>query len=155
MASPHTPPSNWWSEIGTDMGRWPTAQHFTSWLTLAPKNKVSGGRLLSSRTQPSANRAAVTLRLAAASLAGPRRRLELSIVGWPRASANRKRSLRRRGSSRSCSITCSREISSIVIRARRATTLNSAPAYFAACASMRNQLGFALLSRDTGEVLGG
>jgi hypothetical protein len=29
-------------EIGTDMRRWPTAQHFTSWLTLAPKNKVSG-----------------------------------------------------------------------------------------------------------------
>jgi transposase len=42
------------SEIGTDMSRWPTEKHFTSWLTLAPHNKVSGGRLLSSRTQPSA-----------------------------------------------------------------------------------------------------
>src|SRR5437660_11413399 len=39
------------AEVGTDMRRWPTAQHFTSWLTLAPKNKVSGGRLLGS--QPS------------------------------------------------------------------------------------------------------
>jgi transposase len=28
-------------EIGTDMRRWPTAQHFTSWLTLAPKSKIS------------------------------------------------------------------------------------------------------------------
>ena len=37
------------SEIGTDMRRWPTAQHFTSWLTLAPKNKVSGGRLVTAR----------------------------------------------------------------------------------------------------------
>lgn len=55
-------------EIGTDMSRWPTAKHFTSWLTLAPKNKISGGRLLSSRTQPSANRAAAILRLAAMSL---------------------------------------------------------------------------------------
>jgi transposase len=53
------------SEIGTDMTRWPTEKHFTSWLTLAPHNKVSGGRLLSSRTQPSANRAAAILRLAA------------------------------------------------------------------------------------------
>ena len=35
---------------------------------LAPKNKVSGGRLLSSRTQPSANRAAAILRLAAMNL---------------------------------------------------------------------------------------
>ena len=56
------------SEIGTDMTRWPTDKHFTSWLTLAPFNKVSGGRLLSSRTQPSANRAAAILRLAAMNL---------------------------------------------------------------------------------------
>lgn len=56
------------SEIGTDMTRWPTDKHFTSWLTLAPNNRVSGGRLLSSRTQPSANRAAAILRLAAMNL---------------------------------------------------------------------------------------
>jgi transposase len=56
------------SEIGTDMTRWPTADHFTSWLTLAPHNKVSGGRLLSSRTPASANRAAALLRLAAMTL---------------------------------------------------------------------------------------
>jgi transposase len=56
------------SEVGTDMTRWPTERHFTSWLTLAPANKVSGGRLLSSRTRPSANRAAVILRGAAASV---------------------------------------------------------------------------------------
>lgn len=56
------------SEIGTDMTRWPTEKHFTSWLTLAPQNKISGGRLLSSRTQPSANRAAAIFRLAAVTL---------------------------------------------------------------------------------------
>jgi transposase len=56
------------SEIGTDMSRWPTDKHFTSWLTLAPHNKISGGRLLSSRTPPSANRAAAILRLAAMNL---------------------------------------------------------------------------------------
>jgi len=56
------------SEIGTDMTRWPTDKHFTSWLTLAPNNKISGGRLLSSRTPPSANRAAAILRLAAMNL---------------------------------------------------------------------------------------
>ena len=52
-------------EIGTDMGRWTTEKHFTSWLTLAPHNRISGGRLLSSRTPPSANRAAAILRMAA------------------------------------------------------------------------------------------
>jgi transposase len=56
------------AEIGTDMSRWPTEKHFTGWLTLAPNNKISGKRLLSSRTQPSANRAAAVLRRAAMSL---------------------------------------------------------------------------------------
>ncbi len=56
------------AEIGTDMSRWATEKHFTSWLTLAPNNKISGGRLLSSKTQPSANRAAAILRRAAMSL---------------------------------------------------------------------------------------
>jgi len=56
------------AEIGTDMRRWPSEKHFTSWLTLAPSNKISGGRLLSSRTRPSANRAAAILRRCAMSL---------------------------------------------------------------------------------------
>jgi transposase len=56
------------AEIGTDMRRWNSDKHFTSWLALAPNNKVSGGRRLSSRTPPSANRAAVILRRCAMSL---------------------------------------------------------------------------------------
>ena len=51
------------SEIGTDMSRWPTAKRFASWLGLSPNNRVSGGRVMSSRTNPSANRAAAALRL--------------------------------------------------------------------------------------------
>jgi len=56
------------SEIGLDMHRWPTAKHFTSWLTLAPRNRISGGRLLSSQTAPSANHAAGLLRMVSMSL---------------------------------------------------------------------------------------
>ena len=56
------------SEIGLDMSRWPTEKHFGSWLGLAPGSKVSGGKRLSGRTKPSANRAAAALRLAAQSL---------------------------------------------------------------------------------------
>ena len=33
-------------ECGMDMSRWPTEKHFTSWLTLAPGNKISGGKVL-------------------------------------------------------------------------------------------------------------
>ena len=56
------------SEIGLDMSRWASEKHFASWLTVAPRNKISGGKLLGSRTQPSANRAAKILRMAAMSL---------------------------------------------------------------------------------------
>jgi hypothetical protein len=50
------------------MTRWPSEKHFTSWLTLAPKNKITGGRLISSKTQPSANRAAAMLRMCSMSV---------------------------------------------------------------------------------------
>lgn len=53
------------AECGTDMSRWPTAKHFTSWLTLAPGNKISGGKVLSSRTRRSSNRATSLLRISA------------------------------------------------------------------------------------------
>jgi transposase len=56
------------AEIGTDMSRWPTPHHFTSWLTLAPRNKISGGRLLGSVDPPAPNRAAMIFRLAAVSV---------------------------------------------------------------------------------------
>lgn len=56
------------SEIGTDMSRWPTADHFASWLGLCPGNKISGGKVLSSRTKPSSNRVAHALRIAAHTL---------------------------------------------------------------------------------------
>ena len=55
-------------EVGTDMTRWPTAKHFASWLGLSPNNRVTGGKVISSRTKPSANRAAKALRLAANAL---------------------------------------------------------------------------------------
>src|SRR6478752_6191842 len=52
-------------ECGTDLSAWPTAKHFTSWLCLAPGNKISGGKILSSRTRRSSSRATALLRLAA------------------------------------------------------------------------------------------
>jgi transposase len=53
------------SETGTDMSRFGTAKRFASWLGLAPDNKISGGKILSSGTRPCANRASKTFRLAA------------------------------------------------------------------------------------------
>ncbi len=51
------------------MSRWPTASHFSSWLGLAPGTKISGGKRLSGKTKPSANRAAEIFRMAAFTLA--------------------------------------------------------------------------------------
>lgn len=56
------------SEIGTDMSKWRNEKAFCSWLGLCPGNKISGGKVLSSRTRRVVNRAATALRLAAQSL---------------------------------------------------------------------------------------
>lgn len=53
------------SECGTDLSRWPSAKHFTSWLALSPGCKISGGKVLSSKTRKTTNRVAAHLRLAA------------------------------------------------------------------------------------------
>ena len=55
------------SEIGTDMTKWPSAKRFASWLGLSPDNRITGGRVISSKTKASANRVAA-LRLAANAL---------------------------------------------------------------------------------------
>ena len=56
------------SEIGTDMTKWPSTKHFASWLGLSPNNRITGGKVISSKTKPSASRAAAALRLAANAL---------------------------------------------------------------------------------------
>ncbi len=56
------------AECGDDLSAWPSAKHFTSWLCLAPSNKISGGKILSSRTRRSGSRAAALLRLAATTI---------------------------------------------------------------------------------------
>ena len=53
------------AECGTDLTRWKTAKHFTSWLTLSPGCKISGGKVLSAHTRKTSNRLTVALRLAA------------------------------------------------------------------------------------------
>ncbi len=40
------------SEIGTDMSKWPTVKHFTSWLRLCPNNKITGGKVIQTGVQP-------------------------------------------------------------------------------------------------------
>jgi transposase len=53
------------AECGTDLSRWPSAKHFTSWLSLAPGCKISGGKVLSARTRKTGNRITALLRMAA------------------------------------------------------------------------------------------
>jgi transposase len=54
------------SEIGIEgIRKFPSAKQFTSWLRLAPNNKVSGGKVLSSRVPKGSNRLKIALRNAA------------------------------------------------------------------------------------------
>lgn len=56
------------SETGLDFERWRSAKAFASWLGLSPENKISGGKLLSSKSKRTSSRAATALRLGASSL---------------------------------------------------------------------------------------
>ncbi len=141
------------SEIGTDPSRWPTDKHFTSWLTLAPKNTISGGRLLSSRTQPSANRAAAVLRMTAMSLG----RTQTALGAFYRRLAARI------GKPQAITATA-RKLAILVYRALKGELLYRDPGADAYDVQQRTRvlrrlrqraatLGFELVNRETGEVL--
>ncbi len=141
------------AEIGTDMSRWATEKHFTSWLTLAPSNRVSGGRLLSSRTQPSANRAAAILRRAAMSLT----RSATALGAYYRRIAYRH------GAAKAITATA-RKLAVLVYRVLRGDITYHDPGATAYEELNRNRilgnlrrrarrLGFALLDTQTGELL--
>ncbi|MEM0942090.1 MAG: transposase [Bacteroidota bacterium] len=54
------------SERGPEgFSKFPTAQHFASWLRLAPNNKISGGKTRSNRIPQGSNRLNIALRNAA------------------------------------------------------------------------------------------
>lgn len=56
------------SEVGVDMSKFPTVKHFAAWLGLCPGTKISGGKVLGSKTQKCANKTAQALRQAASCL---------------------------------------------------------------------------------------
>jgi transposase len=56
------------AETGSDMSRWPTEGTFTSWLNLAPNNKISGGKVIGRDKRKVVNRAGQALRQAASTL---------------------------------------------------------------------------------------
>jgi transposase len=141
------------SEIGTDMSRWPTEKHFTSWLTLAPKNKISGGRLLSSRTQPSANRAAAIFRMTA-----------MSLGRTPTARGAFYRRLAARIGKPQANTATARKLAILVYRALKGELVYQDPGAEAYDLQQRTRvlrrlrqraatLGFELVNRETGEIL--
>ena len=56
------------SETGYDMSKWGTENHFVSWLSLCPDNRISGDRVLRRGTRRVINRAATALCIAATTL---------------------------------------------------------------------------------------
>jgi transposase len=57
------------SEVGVNLSQFATAKHFVSWLCLSPNKKVSGGKVLSSKTQKSKSRLRSAFKQAAIGLA--------------------------------------------------------------------------------------
>jgi transposase len=141
------------AEIGTDMSHWPTEKHFTSWLTLAPHNKISGGRLLSSRTQPAANRAAGILRMSAMSLG----RTDTALGAFYRRLAYRVGKAKAiTATARKLAILVYRTLKEgLVYRDSGAATYDAQHRERLVRRLRRNavDLGFTLIDRTTGEVL--
>lgn len=53
------------TSIGREIYKFPSSKHFCSWLRLSPDNKVTGGKIISSRTPKGKNKLAIALRQAA------------------------------------------------------------------------------------------
>ena len=53
------------AETGFDPTKWPSEKHFSSWLGLSPANKITGGKVYSTRTRKVNSRAAVVFRTSA------------------------------------------------------------------------------------------
>lgn len=56
------------AESGSDMNKWSSRKHFSAWLGLAPNNKISGGKLISSKVPKKKHHAGEAFRIAANSL---------------------------------------------------------------------------------------
>lgn len=56
------------SEIGSDMSRFPSSKHFCAWLGLSPNTKISGGKVISSKLMKKNQNAGQAFRMAANSV---------------------------------------------------------------------------------------
>ena len=113
------------SEVGTDMTRWSSAKHFASWLGLSPDNRITGGRVISSKTKASANRAAAALRLAANAYTAPTAPWAPSCAGRRPTWERPRPSLPRRTSWPGSSTPCCATARSTWTLARNTTRLNT------------------------------
>src|SRR6266404_886756 len=56
------------SEVGWDMSKWETEDHFVSWLRLCPDNRTSGDKIIGKGRLPTNNRVSTALKMAASTL---------------------------------------------------------------------------------------
>jgi transposase len=79
-------------EVGPDLSRFRSAAAFARWLSLSPDNAITGGKIVSTKTQKSKNRLAGALRMAAQALSREKsylgqfyRRMKAQLDSGPQA----------------------------------------------------------------------
>jgi transposase len=77
-------------EVGTDVSRFRNASAFASWLGLCPEKKISGGKVLFTKSRRVRSRVAIALRLAARLYIMPKTTWESSSAGFAASSGNLK-----------------------------------------------------------------
>ena len=133
------------SECGTDMTKWPSSKHFTSWLCLAPGNKISGARCSPRALDDPQIERPHCCAWRPPPWGARTRRSGRFTVALQRGSARPRRSRRLLGNWRCCSTTPCAMAWSTPIRGPRTMRNGIANASLPTCAGVRSRWG--LLSR--------
>jgi transposase len=142
------------TEVGVDVSRFPSEGNFSSWATVCPNNQKTGGKIRSRRTRKSGHRLAAALRVAAQTLSrsktplGAFYRRKRARIGAPKAITAAAHKLAR------IIYRMLKYGEEYVEQGQKAYEEQQHRRSLQSLQRMARNLGFEIMSRETGELLG-